>query len=87
MEDGIGTGADRRPMAGGRPPRVSDDEIVAAVERALSASEAPVVFTAEVADETSLGTRGLSSRLNELADAGRIKRKRSPGGKTSVWWL
>jgi hypothetical protein len=44
----------------------------------------PVLNTTEVADELPIGRAGAIKRLHELADDGKIGRKRA--GNSYVWW-
>ena len=69
--------------AGGHFARkVSDEEILAAIERA----DEPVVTAAELADRLPIGRRALRDRLSALREHGVIDRKKV-GGRAVVWWL
>lgn len=65
----------------GRPPDVSDEEILDVFKR----SSDPVLFTSEVADELSIGRDGVRKRLNELEEENKIHKKKR--GNIIVWWL
>jgi len=66
----------------GRPPRVSDDEIIAVFRE----SQDPVLIASEVAAELPIGRRGVYKRLEQLAEAEELERKKI-GGRGTVWWL
>lgn len=66
----------------GRPPRVSDDEILAVFRE----SQDPVLIASEVAAELPIGRRGVYKRLEQLAEEGELGRKKI-GGRGTVWWL
>lgn len=68
-------------MAKGRGERVSDEEILAIFARI----DSPVASTNEVAEQVDLGRRGTLKRLNELAEEGRIQRKKIDERRI-VWW-
>lgn len=65
----------------GRPPDVSDDEIL----RVFQDSSDLVLFTGEIADELPIGDNGTRKRLKELEEKGLVKSKKR--GKVIVWWL
>lgn len=69
----------------GRPPDVTDFEILCAVQRALSDGSGPVVTTREVADELPIKREGVGKRLNDLLTDGLLRRKKV--GASHVWWL
>lgn len=69
----------------GRPPDVTDFEILCAVQRGLTDGSGPVVTTREVADELPIKREGVGKRLNELLADGLIRRKKV--GASHVWWL
>ena len=66
----------------GRPPRVSDDEILAVFRE----SQDPVLIASEVAAELPIGRRGVYKRLEQLAEDDKLERKKI-GGRGTVWWL
>jgi predicted ArsR family transcriptional regulator len=66
----------------GRPPRVSDEEILAVFHE----SSDPVLIASEVAEELPIGRRGVYKRLEQLAEEGELGRKKI-GGRGTVWWL
>lgn len=66
----------------GRPPRVSDEELLNVFREASD----PVLIASEVASEVSIGRRGVYKRLEQLADEGALDRKKI-GGRGTVWWL
>lgn len=65
----------------GRPPEVTDDEILNAFE---TASE-PVLTASEVADRLPIERRGLLTRLGDLEERGFLRSKKT-GGRSAVWW-
>lgn len=66
----------------GRPPRVSDEEILDVFREA----DDPVLIASEVAEELPIGRRGVYNRLENLAEDGRLEYKKI-GGRGTVWWL
>lgn len=73
---------------GGRPPDVTDDQIVDAVRRALDETGEPVVFAQEIKEHSeaiTIQTDNLYPRLKDLRDEGRICGKNS--GNSWAWWL
>jgi len=66
----------------GRPPKVSDDEILAVFRE----SQDPVLIASEVAEQLPIGRRGVYKRLEQLAEEGELGRKKI-GGRGTVWWL
>jgi predicted ArsR family transcriptional regulator len=66
----------------GRPPRVSDREILDVFRN----SDDPVLIASEVAEELTIGRRGVYKRLEQLAENGKLGRKKI-GGRGTVWWL
>lgn len=66
----------------GRPPRVSDDEIL----DVFRDSDDPVLIASEVAEELPIGRRGVYKRLEQLHEEERLGRKKI-GGRGTVWWL
>lgn len=66
----------------GRPPQVSDEEILAVFRD----SHDPVLIASEVAAELSIGRRGVYKRLEDLAEENKLERKKI-GGRATVWWL
>ncbi|MFC6838378.1 winged helix-turn-helix domain-containing protein [Halomarina ordinaria] len=66
----------------GRPPTVSDEEIL---EVFRSASD-PVLTTADLAGEFSLTRRGMLDRLKKLERAG-VLHSKAVGARGVVWWL
>ena len=66
----------------GRRPRVSDEEIVAVFRE----SQDPVLIASEVSAELSIGRRGVYKRLEQLAEEGKLERKKI-GGRGTIWWL
>lgn len=66
----------------GRPPQVTDEEIL----EVLRESGDPVLIASEVAEELPIGRRGVYNRLEQLAEDGRLGRKKI-GGRGTVWWL
>jgi hypothetical protein len=69
-------------MAGpGRQPTISDEDILEVFRKAAD----PFLTTKEVSNELDLGRRGTYDRLVDLADEGRLKRKKV-GESAIIWW-
>lgn len=66
----------------GRPPSVSDDEIL----DVFTSAKDPVLTASEVADQLSVGRRGMLSRLENLEEEG-LLRSKEVGAKSTVWWF
>lgn len=66
---------------GGRPPSVSDVEIL---ELFMEASE-PFLFTSEVAQAIDMTQQGAFTRLEELEEMGYVESK--SGGNARGWWI
>lgn len=66
----------------GRPPEITDEEILIVFKSA----DDPVLTAREVAEELSMGRRGILSRLENLEEANRIKSKKV-GARSTVWWV
>lgn len=69
----------------GRPPAVSDYEVIHAVQRAWQESGDPAVTTSEVAEHVPIKREGLGRRLNDLASLGLVNRKSV--GASYIWWV
>ena len=69
------------PDGPGRPPEVSDDEILNVFE----AANEPVLTASEVAKQLPIERRGLLTRLDHLEEQGFLRSKKT-GGRSSVWW-
>lgn len=69
----------------GRPPAVTDYEILSAVIQTLDESGDPAVTTRETAERVPIKREGLGQRLNELADQNIIERKQV--GRSYIWWV
>lgn len=65
----------------GRPPAVTDEEILTVLREAAD----PFLSTAEIAEELPIKREGLVRRLNDLAKEERIQRKSV--GNSYAWWL
>ena len=65
----------------GRPPEVTDDEILDAFKTA----DEPVLTASEVADRLPIERRGLLTRLDDLEERGFLRSKKT-GGRSAVWW-
>ena len=65
----------------GRPPRITDDEIIAV----FRSSSDPVLTTKEIASHFDITHRGVRDRLEKLNDQGRLKSKKV-GARAKVWW-
>lgn len=59
---------------------VSDEEILDVFRNAAD----PVLTTAEITEQVEIERRGLTTRLNSLAEQGLIRKKRV--GQGAVWW-
>lgn len=62
-------------------PTVSDEELLAAIDRASG----PVVTAGELADMLPIGRRAVRERLVDLQERGLVERKKV-GGRAVVWW-
>lgn len=69
----------------GRPPAVSDYEILRAVHAVLDDPDDPVATTGEVAERLPIKQEGLGRRLNALSESGLVRRKQV--GVSYIWWL
>lgn len=69
----------------GRPPDVSDADIISAMRDLLEPYSNPVLDTSEVADALPIGKKGVSQRLEELSEEGRVNTKMV--GNSRAWWL
>ncbi|MFC7137292.1 winged helix-turn-helix domain-containing protein [Halobaculum litoreum] len=65
----------------GRPPSVSDDQILGVFESAVD----PVLTASEVAERLGMGRRGILTRLESLEEQGYLRSKKV-GGRSTVWW-
>lgn len=65
----------------GRPPSVSDDQILDVFESAAD----PVLTSSEVAEKLEMGRRGILTRLESLEEQGYLRSKKV-GGRSAVWW-
>ena len=63
-----------------REKEIDDDQIMALFDE----SNAPYMTASELADEVGMSRQGMHKRLIDLAEAGRLKRKKS--GRTVGWW-
>ena len=66
----------------GRRPTISDEEIL----DVFHGSPDPFLTTREVSEQLELGRRGTYDRLTDLADDGRLERKKV-GESAIVWWF
>lgn len=66
---------------GGRPPDVSDMEIL----EAIYSHADPVLSTKEVSEQVEIGEQGTYQRLKVLEEEGLIESKRI--GRAIAWWL
>lgn len=69
-------------VSAGRPPEVTDEEILDVFRRA----DEPFLIASEVADELPIGRRGVYGRLDTLHEDGTLGRKKI-GGRGTGWWL
>ena len=65
----------------GRPPEVTDDEILDTFKTA----DEPVLTASEVAGRLPIERRGLLTRLGRLEERGFLRSKKT-GGRSAVWW-
>ncbi|WP_436344059.1 winged helix-turn-helix transcriptional regulator [Natronorubrum sp. FCH18a] len=65
----------------GRPPAVSDEELL----DIFYESELPVLTVGMIEDEVSIGRKAVHQRLQQLHDAGRVERL-EVGARAVVWW-
>lgn len=68
-------------MSQGRPPEVTDKEIL----NVIQTSNEPFLTTTEIAEQLPIGQRAVLNRLSKLHDQGTIKKK-DLGDRYSVWW-
>ena len=66
----------------GRPPKVTDKEIL----QEIALARGPVVTAPEIAEALDMGGSGINKRLDELVADGYIK-KRTVGSSAVVYWL
>ena len=66
---------------GGRPPTVSDDQILDVFRK----TSEPVLTATEVANELSMSRRAIFDRLRNLENEGTLKSKKVTARGT-VWW-
>jgi DNA-binding Lrp family transcriptional regulator len=66
---------------GGRPPDTTDREILSLFDRA----DAPVLSTADIAEDLSYSLQGTLSRLTALEEEGVIDSRKI--GNAKAWWL
>ncbi len=78
----IKPGAAKRRCVAGRPPEVSDEEILDVFRE----SSDPFLIASEAADELPIGRRGVYKRLEKLAEKGELGKK-AIGGRGTGWWL
>lgn len=69
-------------MGAGRPPEVSDEEILEPIQL----TDDPVLTTAEVAQSLPIGQRAVLNRLADLHEEGVVSRK-NLDDQYSVWWI
>ncbi|MFC5973811.1 hypothetical protein ACFPYI_21000 [Halomarina salina] len=66
----------------GRPPRVTDADIIEVFARA----ETPVLTTSMVAEELPIGSRATLDRLKGLREKGDLD-SMDVGSRAQVWWV
>ncbi|WP_423995909.1 winged helix-turn-helix domain-containing protein [Halorubrum trapanicum] len=66
----------------GPKPNDTDQDILNVFKKTTD----PVLSTAEVANNISIGHRATYNRLKSLEDTGELQSKKV-GGKSTVWWL
>jgi len=64
----------------GRPPETSDNQYLSLIGQ----SEAPIMFTSELADAAGVTQQGAYGRLVDLRERGLVASKT---GKETAWWL
>lgn len=69
------------------PPaqKVTDEELLTAVEYVLRMLDAPAVPTAQVAADLPIARQTVKRRLDDLADEGRVASLAT--GQGQIWWL
>jgi predicted ArsR family transcriptional regulator len=65
----------------GRPPAVTDDEILTVFETSTD----PVLTASEVAEQLPIERRGILTRLADLEEQGFLRSK-IVGARSTVWW-
>ena len=65
----------------GREPTITDNDVLDVFRGATD----PFLTTKEVSDELDLGRRGTYDRLTDLADEGKLERKKV-GESAIIWW-
>lgn len=66
----------------GRPPGATNEEIL----EVFSATDDPVLSTAEVAEGLPIHRRTVYNYLESLREEG-VLEKKTVGGRNSVWWI
>lgn len=69
----------------GRPPAVTDYEILDTVHQKLDEATDPALTTAEVTADLPIKREGVGRRLNALSEQGLLARKQVGG--SYIWWL
>jgi hypothetical protein len=64
----------------GRKPRVSDEELLEAME----SFDSPMCGTPELGEKVDLSRRGLHDRLGRMQKRGLVDRRKYSG--TTLWW-
>ncbi|ATW88787.1 hypothetical protein halTADL_2039 [Halohasta litchfieldiae] len=65
----------------GRPPEVTDEEIL----DTFKDSNDPILTASEVANQLTVGRRGILTRLENLEQRGYLRSKKV-GGRSTAWW-
>ena len=65
----------------GRPPAVSDEELLAV----FHGSDLPVLTVGMITKEVEIGRKAVHHRLQQLHDDGRVERL-EVGARAVVWW-
>lgn len=67
---------------GGRPPKVSDEEVV----KAIVLHPEPVVSAMDIHEDLDMSPRGMGKRLNAMVDDNYLNSK-TVGSSAKVYWL
>jgi len=69
------------PDGPGRPPKVTDEEILGT----FKSTNDPILTASEVAEQLTVGRRGILTRLEKLEERGYLQSKKI-GGRSTAWW-
>lgn len=68
-------------MAGGRPPTVTDEEIL----QVFVESDDPALFSKELTEAIGMTQQAVYNRLRDLVNQGMLESKMN--GDTRMWWI